>query len=198
MNDIDLSFDVNAIEDLGDDIVFDVFTDKDSQIIIKLDELGLPELGYTKFVAVNRKLNAAAFVEKICRDEIIEEAYFFMFSVNLRGAKKIIELIESGRIKKATVLISNLRNNSAKASDRLVKEMFRECEGVRLAYANSGMRGAVMRTDKGNYYSFFGSGNFGYNSRRELYRIDNSEEVIELMREIINEIESDSDFEEIT
>lgn len=107
---------------------------------------------------------------------------------NYEAALLIDELLKSDRIKKATLLISNLRNKAHREKEQLTKDLFLNNEKIKLIFLSSHAKITSMKTSEGNYYTIEGSGNMSFNSRVEQYVIDNDKELFDFTNEWIDDI----------
>jgi hypothetical protein len=170
-----------------DDKVMKMYVEKTNKVIARVSEIGLPKKNEQLRLVTKRSFNSVAFIKHICENETIEDAVFVVYSINFEAAKIINDLIESGKIKKATILISNLRNKAHRKKEQLTKDLFIDNPNIRLIFASSHAKIIATKT-KSNHYVIEGSGNLSYNSRIEQYTIDNSEQVYRFTKEWIDEI----------
>ncbi len=84
-------------------------------------------------------------------------------------------LINDGKIGRATILMSNLRNKAHRAKEQITRDNFVNNPKVDLFFASAHSKIMSMKTENGNYYSLEGSGNLSFNSRVEQYVLDNDQ-----------------------
>lgn len=176
----------SGVEDT-EDKTMRLYKEKTMQVIEKIKELGLPKPGEQIRLITKRSFNAVAFLQHISKQEHIQEIHLAIYSVNYQAAKIINEMILSGRINKAHILISNLRNKAHREKEIVTKQMFVDNPNVRLFYASSHAKIMNIKTEH-NWYSIEGSGNLSYNSRIEQYVIDNDKALYDFTKQWFNEI----------
>jgi len=96
-------------------------------------------------------------------------------------------MVNDGRIKTATILMSNLRNKAHREKEEITKKYFVENPNIELIYAHSHSKIMSFKCGE-NYYTVEGSGNLSFNSRIEQYIIDNDQEMFYFTKEWIEEI----------
>lgn len=163
----------SGLEDLEDE-KYKSFCKKTYQVINQVDEIGLPLQGEQLRLITFRSFNAAIFLAHITETEIIEEIILVVYSINAEAAKLINDLILTGKIKKAKVLMSNLRNKAHRVKEQITRDSFVNNPNVDLFFCSSHAKIISMKTDRGNYYTIEGSGNLSFNSRVEQYSIENN------------------------
>jgi hypothetical protein len=172
-----------------EDRAFTRYAEKHYAMIDKIEELGLPAKGQQFRLITRRTFNAIQFLEYIVHQEnVIVDLKMAIYSINYYAAKILIGLIEEGKIKKAEILMSNLRNKAHREKEEIVKEMFIGNPNISLFFASSHAKMFSCRTRKGNYYTLEGSGNLAYNSRVEQYVIDNDKAMYEFSCSWMNDI----------
>lgn len=165
--------------ELLEDEKYKVFIEKTYKVIEQIEELGFPkEKEQIRFVTF-RTFNAAIFLNHIAKSEVIEELILVVYSINYEAAALIVDLIEKGRIKKAKILMSNLRNKAHRKKEQLTRDIFVEHPNIELFFASSHSKIMAMKTENGNHYVIEGSGNLSFNSRIEQYIFDNDKGLFE-------------------
>jgi hypothetical protein len=175
--------------ELTEDRLLKIYTTKVNQVIAKLDEVGKPKVGETLQLITKRSFNALAFLQWILETEytVIDEAILVIYSINYQAAQFLNDLIISGKIKTATIVISNLRNQAHREKEEQVKNFFIEAPNVELIFCNTHAK--ITSFKLGNTaYTITGSGNLSFNSRIEQYTIDNSLVCFEFHKRWIQEI----------
>jgi hypothetical protein len=164
--------DDSGVEELQDP-KYRSFIEKTYSVIKDVEHIGLPKPGEQLRVVTYRTFNAAVFLSHIAEKEDIEYLILVVYSINAEAAKLINSLINSGKIKKAKILMSNLRNKAHREKEQVTRDIFVNNPNVDLFFAQCHSKIMAMQTTKGNYYSVEGSGNLSFNSRIEQYIIDN-------------------------
>ncbi len=150
------------------------YVERHYALIDKLEELGLPAPGQQFRIVTRRTFNAIQFLEFIVRqDETIIDLKMAIYSINFYAAKILLEMVNSEKIQKAEILMSNLRNKAHREKEEIVREMFISHPKISLFFCSSHAKMFSCSTTQGNYYTLEGSGNLAYNSRVEQYVIDN-------------------------
>jgi hypothetical protein len=178
----------SGLEDM-EDRMMKSYKQKTFAVIAKLDEIGVPEKGWQLRLITKRSFNAIAFLKWIHSLEgYIEEALFCIYSINHEASKIINDMVISGEIGQATILMSNLRNKAHRSKEEATKNYFITNPNIELIFASSHSKIMTFKTKKGNFYTVEGSGNLSYNSRIEQYVIDNDENVFNFTKDWVEEI----------
>lgn len=170
------------------DKMLKLYKEKTTQVIDKIFELKLPEDKEQIRLITKRSFNSVAFLKYIAEKEKILHLVCVVYSINHEAAQIIDELLISGRVKKATILISNLRNKAHRKKEELTKKLFINNPKVKLIFASSHAKIISFKTENKNYYTIEGSGNLSYNSRIEQYIIDNDKIIFDFTIKWIEEI----------
>lgn len=165
-----------------------LYKKKTFQTIEKIKELSLPKQNEQIRLITKRSFNAIAFLKFIAEQEVIEHAILAIYSINHEAATILNDLINSARIKTATIFMSNLRNKAHRQKEQLTKDMFIDNPKIKLIFASSHAKIISFKTEKGNHYTIEGSGNLSYNSRIEQYVIDNDKSLYDFTVNWIEEI----------
>jgi len=169
------------------DKLFKKFTEKNTQTIKKVVEIGLPKKGEQIRLITTNVFNSISIIDYISKSEKITEAIFVIFAINQSAARLLIEMKIQGRIDNVKFIISSIRNAGHKSKSKavdLLKEYFND-----LYYVNSHAKISILRTEYDNHYIIEGSGNFSFNGRVEQYIIDNDKKLYDFSKEWIKEIE---------
>ena len=162
----------SGLEEMSDKL-FKRFADKHYSLIDELRDISFPKKGQQFRLITRRTFNSIQFIDLIAENEIIEQMTIVIYSINFNAAKILVGLVNSGRIKKLDVMMSNLRNKAYREKEEIVKNELTAHENITLFFCSSHAKIFTCRTDAGNYYTLEGSGNMAYNSRVEQYVIDN-------------------------
>jgi len=169
---------VSGLEEL-EDRKYRKFIESTYQVIKNVDEIGLPKPNEQIKLITFRSFNQIHFIKYIADREVIEHLNIVVYSINHEASKLLNEMIDSGRILKATVLMSNLRNKAHREKEQITRNMFVDNDKIDLFFCSSHAKITSMKTSSGNYYSIEGSGNMSYNSRVENYCMDNDKGLYE-------------------
>lgn len=167
------------------DKLYKKFAEKNTQIIKKVEQIGLPKSGEQLRLITIQPFNTISIISYIANIEIIEHAIFVIFAINQSAAKIIIDLINKGRIKKITCIVSSIQN-AGHVSKSIAVDMLKNY--IDIVFVNSHAKITLLKTENGNYYNIEGSGNFSFNGRLEQYIIDNDIKLYEFSKEWIEEI----------
>lgn len=110
-----------------------------------------------------------------------------MFIQLTQKPRFIDEMIKTGMIAKATILISNLRNKAHRQKEQITRDLFVENPKVDLFFCSSHAKIMAIKTEKNNYV-IEGSGNLSYNSRVEQYTLDNDRKLFEFTLNWMSEV----------
>lgn len=165
-----------------------LYKEKTFQVLKHIEEMILPKNKEQLRVITKRSFNSIAFVKFIAELEIIKHIVLVIYSINHEAAVILDDLIRTGKIQSATILISNLRNKAHRKKEQLTKDLFIDNPKIKLIFASSHAKVISFETEKNNYYTIEGSGNLSYNSRIEQYIIDNDKDVYDFTVNWIEEI----------
>lgn len=170
------------------DRMLKLYKQKTAAVIQNLSVVGLPKQGEQIRLITKRSFNAIAFLEWVIRLEgNVDEALFCIYSINHEASVIINQLVTEGKVKTATILMSNLRNKAHRQKEEATKQYFVGNPNIELIFASSHSK--IMSFKSGdNYYTVEGSGNLSYNSRIEQYVIDNDKLVFDFTRSWLEEI----------
>lgn len=158
------------------------------EIIHEIEDLGIPEDGEQIRFVTFKSFNGALFLNHICETEIIEHLYMSVYSFNYDASVLVNDLINEGKIKRATILMSNLRNKAHREKEQMTRDMLVDNPNVDLFFASSHAKIMAMKTQSGNHFVLEGSGNLSFNSRIEQYCFDNNKGLFEFTEKWMREI----------
>jgi len=162
------------------------FQEKTTKVITRIKEIGLPKKGEQLRLVTTSAFNSIAIIKHIADQEKIISAKLVIFAINQSAAKTLIELKKEGKLNNCILVISSIRNAGIKDKSiavELLKDHFK------IIFITSHAKINILETEKGNYYSIEGSGNFSYNARLEQYIIDNDKKLFDFSNEWIKEVE---------
>lgn len=180
----------SGVEETNDRLL-KVYKEKTALVIENLHNIGLPKKNEQLRLITKRSFNTIAFLQWVVKKEFghVDEALFCIYSINYEASVIINDLVKSGTIRTATILMSNLRNKAYRAKEEATKNFFATNPNIELIFANSHSK--IMSFKIGsNYYTVEGSGNLSYNSRIEQYIIDNDKVIFDFTKEWIQEIKT--------
>lgn len=177
----------SGLEDMIDKS-YKKFVEKTYQVISHVEEIGLPKNNEQIRIVTFRSFNAVHFLNYIAQKEGVKHCCIAVYSINVEAAKLIDEMIKSGIIESATILISNLRNKAHRVKEQITRDLFVDNKNIDLFFCSSHAKVISIETKKGNYYSIEGSGNLSYNSRVEQYCLDNDKQIFEFTKKWMDEI----------
>jgi predicted DNA binding protein len=157
------------------DKLYKSYQEKTFQVIKKVKETGLPNDGQQLRLITMSSFNSIAFIKLISDTEVIEEMILVIFAINISAARILIDLFESGKIKKMKLVVSSIRNAGYTIKSKAV-EMLSKQSKIEMMFVNSHAKISAIRTAN-NHYVIEGSGNFSYNGRIEQYIIDNDQDL---------------------
>lgn len=158
------------------------------EIIHEIEDLGMPKEGEQIRFVTFKSFNGALFLNHICETEIVEQLLLCVYSFNYDASVLINDLINQGKIKKATILMSNLRNKAHREKEQMTRDMLVNNPNVDLFFASSHAKIMAMKTQKNNHYILEGSGNLSFNSRIEQYCFDNNKGLFDFTFKWMQEI----------
>jgi hypothetical protein len=160
-----------------EDNLYRAYKRKASQVVANLAEIGLPVPGEQFRLITRRRFNAIEMLDYIAERETISDLRMAIYSINYYAALHLLELVDSGRIAKVEILMSNLRNAAHREKEEVIKHKFAGHPAITLWFCSSHAKLMSCATSAGNYYTVEGSGNHADNSRVEQYVIDNDQGV---------------------
>lgn len=169
-----------------DDKLFKKFQEKNTQIISKVEQIGLPEKKQQlRFVTI-KPFNTISIIEYIARKEKIIDSIFVIFAINKSAAKILIQLKNEGFLSNYVIYVSSIRNAGHRRKSEAVQLL--QDAGFNIKFIYSHAKISILKTEKNNYYNIEGSGNFSFNARLEQYIIDNDKKLYQFSQEWISEL----------
>lgn len=141
-------------------------------------------------VITEKQFNAFALIVHLLKDNIIEEMYLAIYRINQPTVDSIIEYIESGKIKKATFIISNYFNQTKKPEKWAIKlkDFCRQNKNSRHIYIHNHAKVLIVKTANQDYFVFEGSGNMSDNARIEQYIYENNKKIYDFHKSWMEEL----------
>ena len=131
-------------------------------------------------IITEKQFNAFALILHVLEKNTIEEMYLAIYRINEPTVSTIIDFINSGKIKKATFVISNFFNQTKKPEQwaiMLVDFCKSNPHKTNHVYVHNHSKILALKTDKNDFFIFEGSGNMSDNARIEQYIYENNEDV---------------------
>lgn len=169
------------------DHLYKIYKEKTAQVIERIKQIGLPHKNEQLRLITMQSFNSIAFIELVAKTEIITEGILVIFAINMKAAKSLIDLFESGKIQKLNLVISSVRNAGYSIKSKAV-EMLSEVKEISMCFVNSHAKISALKTGENNYYVIEGSGNFSYNGRIEQYIIDNDQYMFEFTQQWVTKM----------
>jgi hypothetical protein len=178
----------SGVEELEDKML-KLYKEKTFYVVQNLDKIGLPKKNEQIRIVTLRSFNAIAFLQWVQEKSglVIDEALFCIYSINHEASVIINQMVTDGRIKTATILMSNLRNKAHRQKEQMTKDYFINNPNIELIFASSHAKIMSFKIGE-DYYTVEGSGNLSYNSRIEQAVIDNDKSLFEFTKSWIEEI----------
>jgi len=156
-----------------EDAKYQKFIEKTYQVIKQVEEIGLPKPNEQIRLVTFRSFNAALFLAYICEKYKVENLILVVYSINAEAAQLINDLVLSGKIQGAKILMSNLRNKAHRQKEQITRDNFVNNPKIDLFFASSHSKIMAIKTTCGEHFVLEGSGNLSFNSRVEQYVLDN-------------------------
>lgn len=178
----------SGVEELEDKML-KLYKNKTFHVVQNLDKIGLPKKNEQIRIITLRSFNAIAFLQWVQEKSglIIDEALFCIYSINHEASVIIDQMVKDGKIKTATILMSNLRNKAHRQKEQMTKDYFINNPNIELVFASSHAKIMSFKIGE-DYYTVEGSGNLSYNSRIEQAVIDNDQSLFNFTKSWIEEI----------
>lgn len=143
----------------------------------RLDQLCIRPLPGEQWRIITEKaFNAYAFICSLLQNGgVVDDLHLAIYRINEPTVDSIIEMIDDGRIQRATIIISNFFNQTKRPEKWAIK-LADFCDGhprVTFAYLHNHSK-VVCAKQCDNYYVFEGSGNMSDNARIEQYTYENN------------------------
>lgn len=141
-------------------------------------------------IITEKQFNAYALILHLLETHQINEMYLAIYRINQPTVNSIIEFIESGKIKKATFVISNFFNQTKKPEIWAIKlrEFCDQNANCKHIYTHNHAKVLAIKTSDNNHYVFEGSGNMSDNARIEQYVYENNKAVFEFHKQWMNNL----------
>lgn len=161
------------------------------RMISNLEQLCVePKPGEQWRIVTEKQFNSFALVSHLLQTRTIEEMYLAIYRINEPTVDALIEYITSGRVKKATFIISSFFNQTKKPEKWAIKlkEFADSRENCSHVYAHNHSKVLAVKCSDGNHFVFEGSGNMSDNARIEQYIFENCEETYRFHKKWMSEL----------
>lgn len=137
----------------------------------------IPKPGEQWRIITEKQFNAFALIQGAVENDIIEELYLAVYRINEPIVANLIDLIESGKIRRATFVISSFFNQTKKPEQwaKRLREYCANNPNTSHIYCHNHSKVVAFKTQGGGYFVFEGSGNMSDNARIEQYLYEQSE-----------------------
>lgn len=144
----------------------------------------LPKRGEQYRIITEKQFNAYALILHLIENEIINDLFLAIYRINQPTVDSIIDLIDSGKIRKATFIISNFFNQTKKPEkwSLKLKNYCNKNKNTKHIYTHNHAKVLAIDTNSG-YYVFEGSGNMSDNARIEQYLYENNKKTFDFHKE---------------
>lgn len=144
----------------------------------------LPKPGEQYRIVTNKCWNGYTLIKRIlATDVVIEELYLAVYSINDVAAKGLVKSYESGRIKKAWFIVSDLfwryRNKEAHQTYRDFRKFCQGTTNLHHGYMDNHAKITCIKDSHGNHFVMEGSGNLSDNAKIEQLLFENNRKVFE-------------------
>src|SRR6056297_3410873 len=141
------------------------------------DLCDIPKKNEQYRIITEKQFNTYALILSVIEKEEIEELIIAIYRINQPTVESIIDFIESGKIKKASFVISNFFNQTKKPEKWAIrlKEYANTKKNVKHCYTHNHSKVILIKT-KNDYLVFEGSGNMSDNARIEQYLYENNKQ----------------------
>ncbi len=131
-----------------------------------------PKEGEQWRIVTEKQFNAYALILHVLQTRKISELYLAVYRINEPTVDAITEMLDSGKIKKATFIISSFFNQTKKP-ERWAIKLKDYCDAhpanTRHCYTHNHAKVVCIKTTKNEFFVFEGSGNMSDNARVEQY-----------------------------
>lgn len=154
-----------------------------------LDAAPLPKKDEHYLIITEKQFNAFAVIVSLVKDYIIDEMHLAIYRINEPTVQAIIDLIEAGKIKEGTFVISNFFNQTKKPEQWaiLLRDYCKQNKDFKHIYVHNHAKVLIARV-KDDHYVFEGSGNMSDNARIEQYRFENNQQSFEFHKKWMQQI----------
>lgn len=148
-----------------------------------------PKKGEQYRIITEKQFNAYALILHLLQTENVIEMHLAIYRINQPTVDSLIDLIQSGRIEKATFVISNFFNQTKKPERWAIalKDFCDQNSRCSHIYTHNHSKVLAVKTPNGHYV-FEGSGNMSDNARIEQYVYEESEDVYNFHKGWMNEL----------
>lgn len=149
-----------------------------------------PKPGEQWRIVTEKQFNSFALVSHLVTRHVIDEMYLAIYRINEPTVDSLIEMIDKGKIKKATFIISSFFNQTKRPEQWAIKlkEYAEGKPNCRHCYTHNHSKVLAVKTTDGQYFVFEGSGNMSDNARIEQYIYENFKKMFEFHKEWMGQL----------
>lgn len=135
-----------------------------------------PQPGEQYRIITEKQFNSYALILSILQQTDIERLWLSFYSINTATAESIINLVETGRIRQANLVMSVffIAKKTPPKPIMLLKSFCEANPNMRCAFVYNHSKVCAIETADGNHYVFEGSGNCTDNARIEQFVYENN------------------------
>lgn len=169
--------------------IFRRFLEKQYNKVSSIEEItGLPQQAEQIRIITQKSFNAYAILLFLVEKVNIEECYLTTYNVDKNTIHGLRQLVESGNIKKITLLVSDSINFRMPDRASELKKLAKDLENIRLIFAWNHTKIITAKTSDGVHYVIEGSGNLSDNARIEQYLFEQCKETYNFHKDWIEGI----------
>jgi len=149
-----------------------------------------PKPGEQYRIITEKQFNAYSLILSLLQNEnIIDELLIAIYRINQPTVDSIMDLIDSGRIKKASFVISNFFNQTKKPEKWAIKlkEFADSRKNVKHCYTHNHSKIILIKSGNDKFV-FEGSGNMSDNARIEQYLYENNSKAFDFHKSWIEKL----------
>lgn len=135
-----------------------------------------PKPGEQWRIITEKQFNSYALILSVLQDTDINRLWLSFYSINTATAESIINLVETGRIKQANLIMSVffIAKKTPPKPIMALKSFSESNPNLRAAFVYNHSKVCAIETADGNHYVFEGSGNCTDNARIEQFVYENN------------------------
>jgi hypothetical protein len=137
-----------------------------------------PQPGEQYRIITEKQFNSYALILNVLQDTDIERLWLSFYSINTPTAESLINLVETGSIKQANLIMSVffIAKKTPPKPIMLLKKFCDANPNIRCAFVYNHSKVCALETSDGNHYVFEGSGNCTDNARIEQFVYENNQQ----------------------
>ena len=159
---------------------------------------GLQKKKTLNTIITKKSFNAISIIIHLLDQGDISELYITGSAINLKTARAIHDIVNSGKVGKMVFLISSLIMKTETEKINILKALAENNKNFKLIFAWNHTKIITCKTKKGECYTIMGSGNMSNNARIEQYMIVHDDDLHEFHKNWIDNAESFSAKKDVT